>query len=86
MSPRSTRDLILRTLHAAEPYALPFEQLLAECNLQARPPLEDAHLTEGLTWLKEIRYVDFLTDAMDPQNVKARKWLITEPGLAALRR
>lgn len=86
MSPLSIRNLILRALRLAEPYALPFEQLLAECNLQARPGLEVEQLTEHLNWLKEIRYVDFMADPMDPKNVTARKWLITEAGLVALRK
>lgn len=86
MKPNSIRNLILRVLKIAEPYALPVEQLLAECNLQARPPITEEQLLEHLNWLKAIQYVDFLPDAMDPENGATAKWLIREPGLALLRR
>ncbi len=86
MSPASIRNLILRVLKLADPYPLPFEQLLAECNLQARPSLEAAALGQHLAWLQEIRYVDAIPDPLDPQNPTAARWLITEPGQAALRK
>lgn len=86
MSPASIRNLILRVLKLAEPYPLPFAQVVAECNLQARPALDEALVAQHLGWLKEIRCVDSIADPLDPANATTARWLITEPGLAALRK
>lgn len=86
MTAISIRSLILRCLQVASPYALPLEQVTAESNLQARPPLSIDEVAGHLEWLKAVRMVDCLADPLDPENPAARKWLITEAGQASLRR
>ena len=86
MTSISIRNLLLRCLQVAAPYALPLEQVTAEANLQARPPLSVEEVDQHLEWLRAVRMVDYLPDPLDPTNEGARKWLITEAGQASLRR
>lgn len=86
MNALTIRHAILRVLALAEPHPLPQGQLLAQVNELLRPTLAPAELTTHLSWLLDHALVDFLADAMDPENPEARQWLIRAPGLAALRR
>lgn len=85
MSPLARRLALLRILADVQPYALPAAQLLAELNRLVRPALSLVEFAELLSWLQGKAYIDFLPDALDPENAEARKWLIKEAGLAALK-
>jgi hypothetical protein len=86
MSPLVIRRTILAELAAAAPYAAPAEGLLNAVNDKVRPKLSLSELRGHLSWLLDHTMVDFLPDDIDPDNVNARRWLIKEAGLAALRR
>ncbi len=86
MTPAVIRLTILAELAAVAPYAAPTEGLLHAINDKIRPKLTLAQLKEHLSWLLDRSYVDFLPDDIDPKNVDARRWLIKEAGLAALRK
>lgn len=85
MSPLTIRQAILRILASAKPFAVPGETLLAEINRLVRPSLTADQLREHLTWMLDRTLIDFLPDDLAPDDYNARKWLIIEAGLAALR-
>ncbi len=86
MTPLDIRRTILRTLLEVKPFELPFEQLLATVNRMVRPALSEAELMEHLRWLIDKVMIDFLPDDFEPANERARRWLITGAGEAALKR
>lgn len=86
MTPLSIRLTVLSVLAQAQPYAVPQEQVLREVNLLVRPALTLAELVKHLAWLQRTQMVAFLPDDLDPANPDARKWLIKEAGLAALKK
>jgi hypothetical protein len=73
-------------LAQAKPYAVPFETLLAEVNRLVRPALSAEALRGQLRPLLDGSFVDFLPDALDPDNEDARRWLLCEAGEAALKK
>ncbi len=85
-TPLITRRTILAELARSPAFTLQREQLLDQVNLRLRPKLSDLDLAEHLTWLQGQAMVDFLPDSMDPDNAAARRWLICEAGLAALKK
>lgn len=85
ISPTTTRRALLRLLAAAAPYALPHEQVAAEAARLLRPPPAEAEVREQLTWLLDHSLVDFLPDPLEPESFTARRWLVTEAGLAVTR-
>lgn len=85
MKSADLRQLILRQLAAAQPYAVPVTTLLFEINRQVRPAIKPVDLAEHLTFFQTHDMADFMADAMAPDDAEARKWFIKEAGLAASR-
>jgi hypothetical protein len=86
VSPASIRIAILDILSGVQPYALPQPQLLSDVNGRVRPQLSLPDLVRELSWLKARELIAYLPDALAPDDADARRWLITEAGLAALKR
>lgn len=86
MSPLQIRHTILRVLKGVEPHALPLDALHAEVNRLVRPAVSLAELKAHLSGLLDRSMVDFLNDPLDDKNPDARRWLVIEAGLAALKK
>lgn len=86
MTPLIIRRTILAELARSADFALPVEQLLEQVNLRLRPALTREQLQQHLSWLLDHAMIDFLPDELDRDNAAARKWLIREAGLAALKK
>ena len=84
MLPITKRLTILRILRDAQPYALPATQLQEELNRLTRPAVTPVEFAEHIGWLRDRAYIDFLPDALDPDNADARRWVLKEAGAAAL--
>lgn len=80
------RLTILAELARSADYALPLEQLLTQVNVRLRPAITMDTLKSHLSWLLDRALVDFLADDLDRDNADARRWLIREPGLTALKK
>ncbi len=86
MTPLAIRSTILRVLEGVQPHALPLDALLAEVNRLVRPAITVAELKAHLSWLLDRMMIDFIADPLDEKNADARRWLIREAGLAALKK
>jgi hypothetical protein len=82
---RSTecRLAILGKLENVTPYALPEDSLLLSLNVHVRPPCGQAEFDEHLVYLKSRGLVAEMEGALGDEKPR---WLITEAGMAELRR
>ncbi len=73
---------ILNLLKECEPYALPQGTLLIQITARLRPHPTEAQIVTCLAELKAQQFIDSIEDALEGKP----KWLITEAGLAQLKK
>jgi hypothetical protein len=74
---------LLGKLENVAPYALPEDSLLASLNVHVRPPCGQAEFDEHLVYLKGKGLITEMEGALGDEKPR---WLITEAGMAELRR
>lgn len=82
-NPSVVRREILTSLVQAKPYALPQSGLLTAVNTRLRPRLSAESLESALSDLESHGYAATLDEEFGDDE---KRWLITEPGEAYLKR